>query len=75
MIRCPKCNSELVISDSYIVEVQYKIVGAKKGKTVVKKETPNSTNFIDSKVKCIGCGLQMNYTKNMKGEIVDLWNR
>ena len=73
MLRCPKCNAEIVFEDRYLITVRYKIVGNKKGKTVVKQDKPNPTNFINSQLKCLGCGATLDCERNEKGEITDVW--
>jgi len=37
MKRCPVCNSEMIIEDTHIITVKYKIVGDKRGKNCGRK--------------------------------------
>jgi len=54
MKRCPVCNSEMIIEDTHIITVKYKIVGDKRGKNPTV-EKPNETNKISSKMICQNC--------------------
>lgn len=73
MLRCPNCGAEIVYEDTYIIGVRYKIVGNKKGKTVIKQDKPNPTNFIRSRLVCLGCRATLACERNEKGEITELW--
>ena len=73
MMRCPKCNAEIVFEDKYLVGIRYKIVGNRKGKAIIKQEKPNSTNFIGSQLRCLGCGATLDCEMNSRGEITELW--
>lgn len=54
MKRCPICNSEMIIVDTHIITIKYKVVNDKRGRYGVA-EKPNDTNKISSKLVCQNC--------------------